>query len=89
MKMADDVHPIIRRVHEGDGNSPDHIDPQQFRDQQSAKFLLHSPRERVACLEQLADAIGRDDSSLKSRAELLDLYREMKRTHSQLIALKR
>jgi hypothetical protein len=89
MKMADDVHPAIRRIHEGDGNSPDHIDPQQFRDQQSAKFLLHTPRERVHFLEQLVDAIGRDYSSLKSRAELLDLHREMSRTHKQLLALKR
>jgi hypothetical protein len=87
--MADEIHPIIRRVHEGDGNDVTHIDPQRFRDHQSARFLVHSPRERVAYLEQLADAIGRDHSSLKSRAELLDLYREMDRTHKQLLALKR
>jgi hypothetical protein len=87
--MSDDPHYIIRKTHEGDGNPSDHIDPQQFRDQQSAKFLLHTPRERVHYLKQLADAIGRNDSSLKSRAELLDLYREMQTTHRQLIALKR
>jgi hypothetical protein len=84
-----DPHWIIKKTHEGDGNSPDHIDPQKFRDQQSAKFILHSPRERVEYLEQLSAAIGRDDSTLRSRAELLDLHREMSKTHRQLLQLKR
>jgi hypothetical protein len=84
-----DPHPIIKRIHEGDGNSPDHIDPEQFRTQQSAKFILHTPRERIQFLEQLSAAIGEDGTSLKSRAELLDLHREMSRTHKQLLALKR
>jgi hypothetical protein len=69
--MTDDVHPIIKRVHEGDGNDPTHIDPEQFRTHQSAKFLVHGPRERVQYLEQLADAIGRDDSSLNGIKSML------------------
>ena len=86
-----DPHWIIKKTAEGDGNDPDHIDPQQFRDQQSAKFLVRAPRERAVYLDQLAAAIGNesDSSSLKSRGELLDLYRELRQTHRQLLALKR
>jgi hypothetical protein len=87
--MSDDVHWIIKKTHEGDGNDSAHIDPQKFREHQSAKFLLHTPRERVEYLEQLSQAIGTEGTSLKSRAELLDLHREMSRTHHQLLALKR
>jgi hypothetical protein len=87
--MSHDPHWIIKKTHEGDGNSSDHIDPETFRTHQSAKFVLYNARERANCLEQLAAAIGSDDSTLRSRAELLELHREMSRTHRQLLALKR
>jgi hypothetical protein len=87
--MADDPHPIIKMIHEGDGNDPSHIDPEQFRQHQSAKLVLAGPRERVEYLKQLEASIGTEGTSLKSRAELLDLYREMDKTHRQLLALKR
>jgi hypothetical protein len=88
--MSHDPHWAIRKTFEGDGNPSDaHIDPQQFRDHQSAKFLLHSPRERVEYLERLDSLIGSDDSTLRQRAELLQLRSEMRRTHAQLLALKR
>jgi hypothetical protein len=87
--MADDIHPIIKKTAAGDGNDPDRIDPEAFRTHQSAKFVLHGPRERVQYLEQLADVIGMEGTSLKSRAELLDLYRSMDKTHRQLLSLKR
>jgi hypothetical protein len=82
-------HWAIRKTIAGDGNDPDRMDPQQFRDHQSAKFLLHSPRERVEYLEQLDNLIGSEDSTLRSRADLLLLRREMHKTHQQLLALKR
>jgi hypothetical protein len=88
--VSDDPHYIIRKTAEGDGNDPAaRIDPEQFRQHQAAKLLLHSPRERVEFLGQLEAAIGTEGTSLKSRAELLDLYREMDKTHRQLLALKR
>jgi DnaJ-domain-containing protein 1 len=85
-----DPHWAIKKTHEGDGNPSDaHIDPEQFRQHQSAKFLLQSPRARVQYLEQLDSLIGSDDATLRSRAELLELRREMLRTHNQSLALKR
>jgi hypothetical protein len=89
--MANDPNPIIKKMHEPDGNSPDeHIDPQGFRNHQSAKMLLASPRERASYLEQIAAVLADDrNGSLKSRAELFDLHRELSRTHQQLLALKR
>jgi hypothetical protein len=88
--MSNDPHWIIKKTHQGDGNDPDaHIDPEQYRQHQSARMLLHSPRERMEYLEALSVAIGREDGSLKSRAELLDLHRELSKTHRQLLQLKR
>ena len=89
--MSNDDHYIIQRTHEGDGNPRDaEINPSQFRLHQSAKFILHIPRERQNFLEQLDEAIGADDgTTLKSKAQLLQLRSEMRRTHEQLIALKR
>jgi hypothetical protein len=85
-----DPHPAIRRTAEGDGNSSAHIDPARFRTHQSAKFILHSPRERTALLEELAGVIGAaDGTTLRQKSELLELEREMRRTHQQLCALKR
>jgi hypothetical protein len=89
--MSDnDPHPIIAKISEGDGISPDRYDPEQWRTHQSAKFLLHSPRERIEALEQLDDAIGRDDgTTLRRKAGLMQLRAEMRKTHAQLLALKR
>jgi hypothetical protein len=85
-----DPHPAIRRTHEGDGNPSSHIDPARFRTHQTAKFLLHNPRERVALLEQLTDVIGAaDGTTLKQKAELLELEREMRRTDQILKKLGR
>jgi hypothetical protein len=88
--MSNDPHFIIKKLHESDGNDPDApIDPEAFRQHQNAKLLLAGPRERVEYLEQLSRSIGTEGTSLKSRAELLELYRENSKTHRQLLALKR
>jgi hypothetical protein len=89
--MSNEAHWLIKGLHESNGNSPDeHIDPSQLKQHESAKMVLHSPRERMDYLNQLAAAIGKDDgTSLKSRAELVDLHRELSRTHKQLLQLKR
>jgi len=85
-----DPHWAIKKTYEIDGNSPhQHIDPERFRLHQSAKLLVHTPKERENYLAQLDDLIGSDSSTLKSRAELLELRRDMRRTHEQLLALKR
>jgi hypothetical protein len=87
----DEPNPIIKKMHEIDGNPPgERIDPEQFRNHQSAKMLLAKPGERAAFIEQIAATIADDrNGSLKSRAELLELYRDARRTHAQLLALKR
>jgi hypothetical protein len=74
-----------------DGNNPnEHIDPEKFRLMQSAKLVLHTPRERANYIQQLDEAIGADDgTSLKSKAELVQLRQDMARTDAQLRALKR
>jgi hypothetical protein len=83
-------HWVIRKTAEGDGTPRDaRIDPEHFRAHQSAKLILHTPRERVLYLEQLDEAIGSDDSTLRSRAELLQLRSEMRKTHEKLLQLKR
>jgi hypothetical protein len=87
--MANDPHPIIKMMAEGDGLDPDRVDPEQFRFHQNAKLLLAGPRERVDYLKQLEASIGDEGTSLKSRAELLNLYRDQQRVHNQLLALKR
>jgi hypothetical protein len=89
--MSKDLHYIIKKTHEGDGNPRgSHIDPERFRQHQSAKFILHTPRERIHYLEQLDEAIGADDgTTLQAKAQLLQLRTEMRRTHEQLVALKR
>jgi hypothetical protein len=85
-----DPHWAIKKTHEIDGNSPhQHIDPERFRTHQSAKLLLHSPKERENYLAQLDSLIGDDSATLKSRAELLQLRSEMRRTHEQLLLLRR
>jgi hypothetical protein len=80
----------IKKIHQGDGNSPDRYDPEAFRTHQSAKLLLCSPRERIEILDQLDSAIGSEGgSSLRSKAGLMQLRSELARTHRQLLALKR
>jgi hypothetical protein len=89
--MPQDPHPLIKRVHEADGNPRDaHIDPEQFRTHQSAKFALITPRKRVYHLSELENAMAaQDGTTLKSKAQLLQLHRELRRTHEQLLAMKR
>jgi hypothetical protein len=84
------THWIIRKTAEGDGNDPNNVDPEQFRQHQRAKLLLHSPRERVQYLAELDASIGASDgTSLRSKAELMQLRSEIQKTHQQLLALKR
>ena len=85
-----DPHWAISKTARMDGHSANEpIDPEKFRLMQSAKLTLHSPRERENYLSQLDDLIGDDSATLKSRAELLQLRSDMRRTHEQLLALKR
>jgi hypothetical protein len=84
------THWIIKKTHEGDGNDPDSVDPEAFRQHQQAKLLLYGPRDRVQYLAELDASIGAaDGSSLRSKAELMQLRSEMQKMHQQLLALKR
>jgi hypothetical protein len=81
-----DPHPLIKwqATHDGWGEGEE-IHPEAFSLFHRAKSVLQSPQERMQVLRNLDSIIGADDgTSLRSKAELLNIRRGLAQTHHHL-----
>jgi hypothetical protein len=82
-----DVHYLIKEQAELDGwNKSADINTEAFTVYQQYKMVLNRPEARVKALRDIDAAIGADDgSSLRSKADLFELRRQLKKSHEALL----
>jgi hypothetical protein len=85
--MSRDLHPKIIEQAREDGWSQDaDVDLGRFTELHQAHMVLMGPADRMRILNRVTDAIGADDgTSIKSKADLLELRRSLSRTHEALL----
>jgi hypothetical protein len=91
--MSEDPHPKIKEQAAYDGHLEAKHGPlrnDEFTVLQQYKMMLHPPENRVEALRKVDDAIAQSDgTSLRSKAQLLNLRRELSKTHTAMTKVGR
>jgi hypothetical protein len=85
--MSHNIHPKLREQALEDGWSQDaDIDVGAFAQVHQARMALMGPGDRMRILGRVDAAIGESDgTSLRSKADLLQLRRSLSHTHERLL----
>ena len=85
--MSKDPHKLIQDQATHDGwPEGEYVSPEAFSMFQQVKSIFQSPQERAQQLRALDEIIGMEDgTSLRSKAELLNVRRSLSHTHRGLL----
>ena len=78
-----DMHPAMAEVAQEDGNP--NISNEDFITAQQLKMVVVGPQYRTAAIRQVDQALADSSTTLRSRAQLLNLKRRMSTTHNALL----
>jgi hypothetical protein len=85
--MAHDLHKkILEQAREDGWSEHADINLDDFARLQQAKFFVNEPAQRMRALQAIDAAIGEQDgSSIRSKADLLQLRRSLSATHEAML----